>query len=953
MKKFLTVLLALSVVFTYSFSAVGTAFADTTDYDATSYASDVVKQQQDELAGVVKEAKSKISYTGGYVTAIAGYNMKSDYNALLSEEAVDYAIAQLVTNVYNQKIYDKAYALAKNGTLSKEEVAQVAAEWEAVNTYSKVLNVAFESGDNGKTYNKAFEKQVELDKAAALATIKAAEDNAAAYSAEDYMKPDGSSYTYIKLDDRKYVAGVSEADMLAAAVKDAKEAVDALSATGVSTTDAATVKEIRDAVAAFNGNFKAGNTAAAAFFAKYADPDHGYFMTLADRKAALTTYENKLIKDMEAKAQAFEEATTKTLQETIADPATAEKDKAKAQEKLAVLPANMTTLLGAYTARIGEIQIDQYYTPLMAYEALASINGEYAAAFTNWDKFEDAVEEAAGLEKLIAYATSYASTLKTTYVDGTTNLKYDADVINTILETAIQQIKDGSLATQASVKNYMDTYADTLARAEVALAKARVDALAKLATSGSDAIAPASNYSDPTYASLDRLTEINALRDAAVADVNAAKSVKEIQNIVAGFQKAVDAYLTDAQCKTVVESAAVKEALTGKPVGSANSFAGLLKRDVDAYFVGKTGYSDATKDAIKAAIESELKVAACRVGSTALTAQQAYDEMVKAYNSIFNAEIAKAKTSDEIAAAAKNVVDLIAAIETPVTQASRDKIVAARDAYDAYTAIPGAVLSKVTNYNNLTYAEDRLQYLDKAEILAAYAGLANKDITVGDKATVLALNALEAAYEDNWGEDSPYVSGIAAINEKYEKAAVQDFINKAGQIPTPVTAADKAVVEAAKEAYAEVVRLAEENGYTEEYLKAYLENTYGPGNAVYTNVLKSYLKMEAADSQIAQLAVKAVEALKITAGSTAAKGSITVKWTVKGDTSAVEGYEIWRSTKKNSGFSKFFTTTKTTYKNTKSLKKGTRYYYKVRAIAHVDGKKITSDWSNKAYRIAK
>ena len=78
-----------------------------------------------------------------------------------------------------------------------------------------------------------------------------------------------------------------------------------------------------------------------------------------------------------------------------------------------------------------------------------------------------------------------------------------------------------------------------------------------------------------------------------------------------------------------------------------------------------------------------------------------------------------------------------------------------------------------------------------------------------------------------------------------------------------------------------------------------------------------------------------------------------VKWTVKGDTSAVEGYEIWRSTKKNSGFSKFFTTTKTTYKNTKSLKKGTRYYYKVRAIAHVDGKKITSDWSNKAYRIAK
>ena len=97
-----------------------------------------------------------------------------------------------------------------------------------------------------------------------------------------------------------------------------------------------------------------------------------------------------------------------------------------------------------------------------------------------------------------------------------------------------------------------------------------------------------------------------------------------------------------------------------------------------------------------------------------------------------------------------------------------------------------------------------------------------------------------------------------------------------------------------------------------------------------------------------------VETLKITARSSAKKGSITVKWDVEGDTACVEAYEIWKSTKHSSGYKKAFTTTKMSYKNTKGLEKGTRYYYKVRAIAYdMAGDKVKSDWSNKARRIAK
>ena len=66
----------------------------------------------------------------------------------------------------------------------------------------------------------------------------------------------------------------------------------------------------------------------------------------------------------------------------------------------------------------------------------------------------------------------------------------------------------------------------------------------------------------------------------------------------------------------------------------------------------------------------------------------------------------------------------------------------------------------------------------------------------------------------------------------------------------------------------------------------------------------------------------------------------------------VDGYEIFRSTKKNSGYGTepYFETPKTSYTNSKGLKSGKTYYYKVRAYVEINGERHYTDYSTNASR---
>ena len=427
---------------------------------------------------------------------------------------------------------------------------------------------------------------------------------------------------------------------------------------------------------------------------------------------------------------------------------------------------------------------------------------------------------------------------------------------------------------------------------------------------------------------------VRGIKSDVRAAIKAAKTVAEAEAaFVAAYEK-YDAVLTIAEQKALFTYS-----------GSLYKKDTAAQAELNAYIQYKVALlSDAPSTDVATKITNYFGIAAVATMTDAAFKDSYLGEVVD--EASLQDAIAEVKAAvDGIKSAAtlkaedKALRDKIVASARPATLANKDAIIALYDEY-----LDFADYCKMVGYTNsqsnavvglLTDDVKRLAGLEK-DALDELVKAIEKDgkVTLDDRANVEALVAGMDAYNDLYPE---YALKIAEYTTKIAEYTTQkDYEHLIFLLD--VDAANKLI--AALPAYGATAAQIKEARAAVDALGfngiCYLNDTM----MTKLNRLEDSLAYD-------------VEALKITAGSTAKKGSITVKWTVKGNAAAADGYQVWKSTKKNSGYKKMFTTTKTSYKNTKGLKKGTRYYYKVRAYKTVGGKNVYSDWSNKAYRIAK
>ena len=894
MKKFLTVLLALSVVFTYSFSAVGSVFAAeaTPELDAAKATALAKLEANYNSANKAFEDDSHVYTVEGTPYAVTRYAS---------------ALKEVATKVYNdyKEVIQKQYEQAKADSSITPDTAFTSANTVASIDYLGLKNVSYDSVD---TYDEF------------VAVVKG-EDTAGLYQSTlfDALLPYTKAYVLGELDkvdlgaysddvmDKDDPFKTTYAEKAAEVVNGAKKAINDMNFTA-DTSDkdkAAELTRMVSAIASITA-FKAdGSVASTSTIQEWAyilvdgtkvslNPSEGY--TTIDGEKIATKYLIKGIEKLETAEALKAEAATETAQRAAYK---AYVEKKYAEKYAEYLEAGMSK---DNLAKAVE-NLDKYKAVALAIVAEAPLND--AKRWGTDGEFDAQLNAAPGKYDVYADAEKRAEVFKLT-TDKTGELIYDAAVIDENMKDIKMQVYfDGKLSVaDRDITANATIAADTFAwDKEVALAQNEV--------ARENALGDEDKYYAPEK------DAINKLFDERAEKINACTTSAQIAKVTK------DSVTIPSTVKTA--AAIVSEFETALGAGLSTEFS-LAKKYIEV----KNG-SKLSNDPSRIAIDDNyLKTLMAETfaenGARTNTAAKALMEKVYAAIDAYPTQGEQSTNVEAVQAA-------IDALPSTITVADKATVQAAFDLYTALTAQEQAKVKEA----RLNSAIAVLKSLAEKEIDDAIKALPAK-LTAADKAAVEAVQKLVDAYEDEtmWTAKTYDLSNKFADVREAEKKDVIEAIYKLGTNPTVEA------VEAARKAY-------------DAYVAYWTDASAAPNGYNAAKDIVNDSTLFYAEAQVKANIIKATEGLKISVSTKLYKGSkIRVSWKIKGgDASYIDGYQVWKSKKAQSGYSIMGKTTKSYMDNKKGLKKGTRYYYKVRAYVEIDGVKYYSDWSNKGNRIYK